>query len=133
MDLDPTAAGWNSLYRVAAVCALLSVGFMLMDIGMSFTGGDVEVGGLGAVDWFAHFQDNWFLGLRNLGFFNVLNITLAIPLYLVLFHLHHKANPAYSALALILFVLGAAIYLSNNRALSMLVLNEQYACDRRCE
>lgn len=125
--VEAAETNWHSLYRVAGVGALIAVGFVLLDIVLSFTGGDVAVGGLSATDWFAYFQSNWFLGLRNLGFFNVINLTLTIPLYLALYRLHRRAAPAYAALALILYLLGAAIYASNNRALSMLALSDQYA------
>ncbi len=126
MDVDPAESGWNGLYRIAGVGALLAVGFMLLDVVLSFTGGDVGVGEMSAVDWFAHFHSNWFVGLRNLGIFNVINPLLVLPLYLALYHLHRKAFPAHAALALSLFLLGTGIYVANNQALAMLTLSHQY-------
>jgi hypothetical protein len=120
-------ANWRSLYRLAGVGALLGLALMLTDIGLTFAGGDVQVGGLSALDWFALYQRNWFLGLRNLGFFNVLSTTLSIPLYLALYRLHKYAAPAYAALALALFLFGAAIYSGNNRAFAMMTLSSQVA------
>ncbi len=87
---------------------------MLVDIGLSFGGGDVEVAGLSAEDWFALYHRSWFMGLRNLGFFSVISTTLSIPLYLALYRVHRKACPAFAALALVLFLYGAAIYNSYN-------------------
>jgi len=127
LDEETSETRWRGLYRVAGVGVLIAVAFMLLDIGLSFAGGDVEVGGISAVEWFAYIQNSWFLGLRNLGFFNVINTALTIPLYLALFWLHRKAAPAFAALALILFVFGAAVYTANNRALSMLELSDQYS------
>jgi len=120
-------ASWKGLYRIAGAGALVSVVLMLLDIALSFLGGDVPVGAMTAADWFAHLQQNEFVGLRNLGLFNVVNLTLSIPLYLAMYHLHRKDDPAYAALALILCVVSAAIYCSNNQALSLLALSGQYA------
>lgn len=127
LDVETAEAGWISLYRAAGLGALIAVGFILLDIVLSFTGGDVPVGGMNAVDWYAHLQSSWFVGLRNLGLFNVINAILTIPLYLALYQTHRKGCPAYAALALILFLLGTAIYAANNRSLSMLTLSHQYA------
>lgn len=125
--IEPAESGWISLYRVAGAGALIAVVFILLDIGLTFTGGDMEVGGVSAVDWFAHFQSNWFMGLRNMGFFNVINITVTIPLYLALYRLHRSQLPAFAALALILYLLGVAVYNANNPALSILALSNRYA------
>jgi hypothetical protein len=118
---------WASLYRIAGAGALAAVVFMLLDIALSFTGGDLPVGELSAVDWFAHFQSSWFVGLRNLGLFNVINPLLMLPLYLAVYKLHRGRCPAGASLALILCVVGIAVYSANNRALAMLELSSQYA------
>ncbi len=118
---------WSSLYRAAGVCALVTVVFMLLDIALSFTSENFSVGTVSATEWFAQFQNNWLMGLRNLGFFNVINTTLTIPLYLAIYALHRKTNPAYATLAFALFLFSAAVYVSGNPALSMLSLSERYA------
>ena len=120
-------SAWQSFYLLAGVGLAISIIFVLLDIGLSFTGGDLVTGSTDAAGWFAHFQGNWFVGLRNLGLFNVINAVLTIPLYLVLYQLHRRQSPAFAALALSLFLLGSAVYIANNRALSMLTLSQQYA------
>lgn len=127
VNVYPAEAGWRSLYRAAGAGALVAVGFVLLDIVISFAGGDPGVGELSAVEWFRQLQDNWFVGLRNLGLFNVINPLLTLPLYLALYQLHRKRAPAGAALALILYLLGMAVYDASNRALAMLALSEQYA------
>ena len=124
---DQPGAGWNGLYRLAGIGALLATLLVMVDIGMSFGGGDVGVAEMTTADWFALYQRDWFMGLRNLGFFNVISTIISIPLYLTLYRLHRKAAPAYAALALIIFLLGSAVYSSNNRALAMITLSSQYA------
>jgi len=126
-NVEPGAAGWKRFYLLAAVGLALSVGLVLVDIGLSFAGGDLATGSSDATGWFAHFQSNWLLGLRNLGLFNVINTILMLPMYLVVYRLHLRQSPALAALALSLILIGAAIYDANNRALAMLALSQQYA------
>lgn len=118
---------WKGLFRAAGAGVLLAVVLMLLDIVLSFTGGDVAVGGWTAADWFEYLQEEPFLGLRNLGLFNVANMIFTAPLYLALYRLHRSAFPASAALALMLFLLGAAVYISNNGALIMLSLSSKFA------
>ena len=123
---DMVEGDWKSFYRLAGAGVLLSVVFIAVDMVMTPAGADPGVGKMSAVDWFANFNSSWLAGLRNYGMINVINTILTIPLYLALYHLHRKLSPAYGALALVLYLLGAAIYIANNRALSMLDLSEQY-------
>ncbi len=120
-------ANWRSLYRLAGMGAALSLALVLLDMALSFTGGDVGVSEMSVQEWFSLYQRNWFMGLRNLGLFNVVSTLVTIPLYLALYRLHRRTCPAYAALALALFLVGTAIYASNNRALAMLTLSSQYA------
>jgi hypothetical protein len=128
-DIGRIESSWTderSLYRLACLGALLALSLMVLDIGLTFVDGDVAVGRMNAQDWFALYQQSWFMGLRNFGFINVTSIIVSIPLYLALYRLHRKALPAFAALALILYLFGSAIYISNNRALAMLTLSNQY-------
>lgn len=124
---ETDGSAWHNFYLLAGVGLVVSIVFVLLDIGLSFTGGDLVTGSTDAAGWFSHFQSSWFVGLRNLGLFNVINAVLSIPLYLVLYQLHRRQSPAFAVLALSLFLLGSAVYIANNRALSMLTLSQQYA------
>ena len=119
---------WNSLYKVGGTAALLSVLVVLTDIVLTFFPAGAEPPGtMTAIDWFQLFQHNWFFGLRNLGLLlNILNLTLSIPIFLALYEAHKHTNKAYAALALILSLVGTAIYLSNNAALPILALSARY-------
>jgi hypothetical protein len=101
---------------------------VLTDIALTFLPAGAEPPGtMTAVDWFQLFQDNWFFGLRNLGLLpNILNLSLSIPIFLALYEAHKHTNKAYAALAVILSLVGAAIYLSNNAAFPMLALSAKY-------
>lgn len=119
-------SSWKNLYRIAGMGILVSVLLILVDIALSFMGKDLPAGQVTAPDWFAYLQQNWFLATRNLGFFNVINTTLAIPLFLAMLYLHRKSDPACASLALILCVYSAVVYASNNPALSLLSLSSKY-------
>jgi hypothetical protein len=119
---------WKSLYKVGGTVALIVVLVALLDIIITFfPGGATGSGTLTVIDWLMLFQDNWFLGLRNLGLFNVITTALMVPLSLALYAAHRRVNRAYAALAAILFFIGTAIYIASNQALSMLTLSSQYA------
>lgn len=124
--VQPAEPTFTGLYRLAGAGLLIAVVFVLLDIAMSFGGGDAPTGTMTAVDWFDQFNLNAFLGLRNLGLFNVINTTVFLPLYLALYLLHRRAAPVLAILALVLYLLGAAVYDSNNRALAMLSLSHRY-------
>jgi hypothetical protein len=80
------------------------------------------------VDWFHLFQSNWFFGLRNLGLLpNILTLILLIPLFLSLYAVHRQTGGACAALALIISLVGTAIYLSNNAAFPMWALSAKYS------
>jgi hypothetical protein len=110
------------------MAALLAVLVALTDIFLTFLpAGAEQPGTMTAVDWFELFQQNWFFGLRNLGLFpNILTLGLLLPVFLALYGAHRHVNPAYAMLAMILSLVGTAIYLSSNAAFPMLTLSAQY-------
>lgn len=117
------------LYRLGGIAALMMVALTVLDILVSMTlpGGDSVPGTLTAVEWFDVFASNTFQGLRDLGILNILNGMLGIPVFLALYTAHRHTQRSYAGLALILFVFGQAIYISNNTVLPMLALSQDYA------
>ena len=127
--LETSDTNWTTLYKVGGIAALLAVLVALTDITLTFLPAAAEQPGtMTAVDWFELFQQNWFLGLRNLGLLpNILTLVLLLPLFLALYGAHRQINPAYAALAMIFCLVGASIYLSSNAAFPMLTLSTKYA------
>lgn len=80
-----------------------------------------------AIDRFAQFQDNWLLGLYNLDLLNITNQIIMIPTFFALYAAHRKVNSAYATLAMIIFLVGTTIFVTNNTALPMLELSNKYA------
>jgi hypothetical protein len=118
----------NALYRAGGVAALLITGVALLDIIISFVSPAASVPGTRtAVQWFALYHENWFLGLREQGLLNMLNLMFTAPLFLALYAAHRRAAGPFAALAAMVWTLGAAVYIANNTALPMLTLSGQYA------
>ena len=119
----------RGLYRIAGIAALITVLVMVLEMVITlFPGGGIgQAGAMTVADWFQLFQENEFMGLRNLGLMNMLSVFFAIPIYVALYMIHHKGYRTSAALAAILYFVGMAIYLAGNTAFSMLSLSHSYA------
>lgn len=127
-NVDTDDSSSKSLYKIAGAAVLIAVLLMLLDIVTTIVSKEViQFGTNAATDWFAIYQNNWFSGLRNLGFLNVLEMILTIPMFFALYAAHRHVNKTYAALAMILSLVGMAIYISNNPAVPMFVLSSKFA------
>ena len=123
---DVADSNWRSLYNLGAAAALTVVLAALIEMVITFfPGGSTSPETV--VDWFALFQGNWLLGLRNLGLLNIVITVLGIPTFFALYAAHRQVNQVYSALAMILSYIGIAVFLATNRAFPMLELSSRYA------
>jgi len=129
MDTQPEIINrWSGFYKFAGIASLLIVLVGLVDIVTSMLGGEAHANATILIeDWFALFDANPLTALGNLGLFNILTLSLGIPLYLALFNIHKLKYPAFSSLAAILFLMGTAIYISSNTVFSMQAISNQYA------
>ena len=123
---EETSREWTGLHKLGAVTSLLILCTAVLEIVITFLPGGYASAET-VVDWFNLIHDNWFLGLRNLGLLNIVMTTLGIPMLFALCMAHWKVNPEYSALALIISVIGDAVFYATNRAFAMLDLSNQYA------
>ncbi len=127
MNIETGNVRWKGFYKFAAALAILIVLVGLVDTVTSMLGGEAhENSAVSVVEWFTLFQTNRVAALGNLGLFNIFTLSLGIPLYLALFNVHRQNHPSFAALAVILFVMGTAIYISSNTVFSMLSLSNQY-------
>jgi hypothetical protein len=117
---------WNNLYKLGGAAALLIVLTALIEIIVTFLPGGYTTTET-VIDWFTLLQDNWFLGLRNLGLLNIVMTALGIPMLFALYAAHRRVNPTYAALAMIVSFIGVAVFYGTNRAFPMLDLSRQYA------
>jgi len=126
-NIEFTESYWKGLYKVAGVAAIVAVIVGLIEsIVMFLPGGSKSPETV--TGWFTLLQNNWFLGLRNLGLMNIIFIPLGIPTFLALYVAHRRTNKAYLALiATIISFVGITVFLATNRAFPMLELSSQYA------
>jgi hypothetical protein len=129
IDAEAAASRRVGLYKLGGTAALVAVLVPLAEITINFLPGVARAsqGTVTVVDWFTLFQNHWFLGLRNLGLLNIVGAALLAPAILAIYSALRRGNEAYAALSTILFFVGMAIYLAENRAFSMLSLSRQYA------
>lgn len=117
---------WKSPYKIGGVAALLIVLTALFEIIITFLPGGYASAET-VTDWFTLFQNNWFLGLRNLGLLNIVMTTLGIPMYFAFYAAHRNNEQPSAVQALILSYIGVAVFYATNRAFPMLDLSRQYA------
>lgn len=118
---------WHRIYKIGGVAALSAVLVALLEITITFLPGS-NVPQETVLDWFMLLQENWFLGLRNLGLLNIILNTLAILTFFALYAAHRQdANQPFAALAMIISFAGIVVFYATNRAFPMLDLSNQYA------
>src|SRR3989304_2463708 len=125
INANTTNSAWKPLYKAGGVVALLIVLTALIEIVITFLPGGY-VSSETVIDWFTLFQNNWFLGLRNLGLLNIVMTALGIPMFFALYAAHRNVNQPYAALAMIISFIGVAVFYATNRAFPMLDLSNQY-------
>ena len=125
-NTETTNPAWRTLYRIGGMAALGTVLVGLVEIGITFLpGGNTPYKTV--FDWFTLFQNNWFMGLRNLGLLNILFYALDIPIFFALYGAHRKTSQTLAALAMIVSFIGVAVFYATNRAFAMLDISNQYA------
>jgi hypothetical protein len=125
-DSGTLESNWKSLYRLGGVAALSTVLVGLVEIGITFLpGGNTPHETV--FDWFTLFQNNRFIGLRNLGLLNIFLTALGIPTFFALYGAHRRTSQTLAALAMSISFIGVAVFYATNRAFAMLDLSNQYA------
>jgi hypothetical protein len=117
----------KALYKTAGTAALLILLVGLVDALTSMGGAARDNSTVNIVEWFTLFQTNRFTAFSCLGVINIITLSLDIPLYLAFNQVYRKDHSTLTALASILFFIGAAVYFSSNTVFSLFALSNQYA------
>ena len=119
---------WKGLYRVGGAAALIAAGFeivaALIGVISSYTSGPVPSTVIG---WFTLLQNNRFLGLVDLGLFDIATLALLVPMFLAVYIALRRASASFMAIATTLSFVGIAVYLATETAFSLLSVSSQYA------
>jgi len=128
-DAETADSGWKGLYKVGGITVLIMVVIPLAEVVISLLPGvaQLSTGTVTVIDWFALFQNHWFLALRNLGLLNIIGAAFLAPTILAIYSALRRDSEAYAAFGTILFFVGLAVYLASSRAFPMLSLSSQYA------
>lgn len=117
---------WHLVYRMDAIAAILAVLVGIAEIAIQFFPGACTIPET-STEWLTLYQNNAFLGLRNMGFLNILLNLTGIFTYFALLAAHRRTQQLpFAALALIISYIGVAVFLATNRAFAMWNLSQQY-------
>jgi hypothetical protein len=133
-------AAWKGVYKMGGVAALTAVLLFRRYFGvemLTFKGFGLfdvpETAPVHAAEWFALFQDNWFVGLTLFNLFDLVNYVLVGLIFLALFGALKRSHEGVMTTALALGFTGIAVYLTSNRAFAMLSLSHQHAAAAEAE
>jgi hypothetical protein len=128
MSQAESHTNWKSLYRVggaaALIAAALEIAAALIGVISSYTSGPPPTTVIG---WYTLLQHNRFLGLVDLGFFDIATIALLVPMVLAVYIALRRASASFMAIATTLYFVGIAVYLATETAFSLLSFSDQYA------
>ena len=85
------------------------------------------------LEWFNFIQQDRFIGLVALNFFDIINSLLLGLLFIGLYFKLRKVNKEASIIALIIGLVGIVIYITSNQALAILTLSDQYVTATEAE
>lgn len=122
---ENASSGWSSLYKLGGISALLLVAIVIIQL-IVFTIAPPPLDGT-AIDWFILFQKNPIIGLIHFEFLMIIYVILCIPIALALYTLLRQVNPSWTALYLILSLLGVMCFIAARPAFEMLHLSNGYA------
>ena len=124
---EDSQSEWNFLYKLGGAAALGAVLVGVLEIIITFLPGGNTIQET-VLDWFKLFQENGFMGLRDLGLLNILLTSLAILIYFALYGtFRDDRSQPYAALAVAIALMGVGVFFATNRAFAMLALSGQYA------
>lgn len=118
-----------ALLRLGAASGIAAVGFALVQVAVEVVGwGIAGIPVPNTVEgWFGLLQSNGVLGLTELTALQIPLFALLVPLFLALHAVLKVTRPALTLIATVLALIGIAVYLASNTALSMPSLSDQWA------
>jgi hypothetical protein len=116
----------KSLYRLAAIAALLIAAAGIIDVLTSMGSTPIDNRAFPTVEWFQLFQTHPFTAFSRLGLINMITLSLCTPIYAAYIRLLKRDRPLV-LFTTFLFFIGVASYLSSNTVLPLYALSREYA------
>jgi len=121
-NLETEDPKWKDLYRVGGTAAIIAAVLLLMEI-IVFT---VWPQPTTAMGHFTLLQSNKLVGLIDFYLFEFVAYVLFVPIFLAIYVALKRFNESYMTIAIVLAIVGIAIFLATNNPFSMLSLSNQY-------
>jgi hypothetical protein len=121
-SIPPT---WTTLYRLAAAAALLMNAIIVAQL-IVFMSAPPPLEG-SAIDWFTLFQRNRLVGLVDFELLMIVYTLISVPIVLCLYHALRETDPAFTALYVVLSLVGIVCFVAARPAFEMLSLSDQFA------
>jgi hypothetical protein len=118
---------WSRLFLFGGVAALLAGIIFRRNLGVEIAIFSPITPPTNPIDWLLLLQSHRLLGLAYLGILDLVNVTLVGLMLLSLYLVLQNFQKRITLIALVLGLLGVAVYLSSNTAISILSLSNQYA------
>jgi hypothetical protein len=120
-----TALNWTGIYKLGGVSALILVAIIIIQ-GIVASLAPQPLEGT-ALDWFKLFEKNALIGLIDFELLMVVYVILSIPIALALYVLLRPVSPSWTAVYLVLGLLGTICFITARPALEMLSVSQSYA------
>jgi len=116
---------WKTFYLVSSICVFTALAVMFAEMLITLLP-DGAYEHLTVGNLLDLYNRNWFMGMRYMGFINIIATTLMIPVFFSLFGVHRKSNRVFAGFALILTLVSYAIFISDNVSFPLLNLSRKY-------
>ncbi len=119
---------WKGVYITGGVAAVSVALAGIGDIAIGFAlGGDLSKLPGTAIDRFVEFLRTPWLGLYHLDLLNATTTLILAATFLALYAAHRRVERGPATLAMVIEIIGTAVFIANNAALPMLALSAKYA------
>jgi len=120
---------WSLVYKTGGIAAYLAAILLILDVLFGLlTGMDQTSAPVGAIGRFGDLHDNVWLGLYNLDLIKLLYQIIFTATFFAIYAAHrHSKVGGDSFFALVLFIIGTALFIAHSPGFPMLELSGKYA------
>ena len=115
-------ANWKDLYKIGGVAAIIAAVLLIIEI-IVFAAWPLPNTVIG---YFNIFRSNKLVGLIDFYLLEFFAYVLFVPIFIAIYAALKRINQSYMIIAIVLAIIGIAVFLATNNPFSMLSLNNQY-------